>query len=311
MNSFLSCDWGTTNFRLRWVDVDTLVVLAEHKSNKGILHAYDAWQNSDGEVSREDFFIDQINQEIDNLSNNLGINLIGVNVLISGMASSSLGIVHIPYKEAPFSVNGNNLITVKIQSKEHAYLLISGVQTCDDIMRGEETKIIGCSDYFQGEHRRKLLVLPGTHSKHVIINNDEMISFQTFMTGEFFDLLATKSILSSSIAKSNSFNEASFIAGVKDSKVQNLLHTSFTIRTKDLFGDQSKTENYDYLSGLLIGAELNSIAQNLPVYLVSGDTHRNLYHIALSELSIEPITIDADEALLKGQKMLLQRLSDH
>ena len=47
--------------------------------------------------------------------------------------------------------------------------------------------------------KRSLLILPGTQSKHIQIENQSVIDFRTFMTGELFEVLGRHSILRASV----------------------------------------------------------------------------------------------------------------
>ena len=60
-------------------------------------------------------------------------------------------------------------------------------------MRGEETQIAGALSLMPGFDG--VLCLPGTHSKWAQICAGEVVSFQTFMTGEMFALLSEQSVL--------------------------------------------------------------------------------------------------------------------
>src|SRR5690606_3952516 len=122
---------------------------------------------------------------------------------------------------------------------------ISGVKSQDDVMRGEETQLVGAyslAKKIEGLHSNSapVFVFPGTHSKHIFIRQKEIVDFKTFMTGEFYDLLAHKSILSLGVAKDqelqNPKNTESFKRGVADGISTNLLHASFRVRTNHLFG---------------------------------------------------------------------------
>ncbi len=44
MQTFLSCDWGTTNFRIRLIDIATGAIIAEITTNEGIQSTYNYWQ---------------------------------------------------------------------------------------------------------------------------------------------------------------------------------------------------------------------------------------------------------------------------
>ena len=118
----------------------------------------------------------------------------------------------------------------------------------------------------------QLLIFPGTHSKHAIVENKVLVDFKTYMTGEIFDLLVNKSILSKSVSKNESKQyDNIFERGVKEGVSGNLLNTIFYVRTRHLFNTLSPEENYHYLSGLLIGYELKQISvTNVKIHLVCG-----------------------------------------
>jgi 2-dehydro-3-deoxygalactonokinase len=94
-NYFLSCDWGTSSFRLRLVETNTLHVIAEERSGAGIAGTYQQWQQTS--LPREEFFAAIINRQIDVLAGKTGMPLQDVRVALSGMASSSIGMIELPY----------------------------------------------------------------------------------------------------------------------------------------------------------------------------------------------------------------------
>ncbi len=135
----------------------------------------------------------------------------------------------------------------------------------------------------------------GTHSKHINIKNGEVVDIKIYMTGEFFELLSKKSILSNNVEETrdllNTANLISFEKGIADSLHSDILHGSFLVRTNDLFGKISKQENYCYLSGLLIGTELKELMNTrMPVKIVSDEFLVKLYSAALQKLGIPEIT---------------------
>jgi 2-dehydro-3-deoxygalactonokinase len=166
-------------------------------------------------------------------------------------------------------------------------------------MRGEETLVLGCDRNDEGS-----AIFPGTHSKHVVIKNNTVIDFKTYMTGEFFELLSTKSLLAKSVIKNIVFADQAFIEGVKDGATNNILNASFHVRTNQLLKKYTAEENYHYLSGLLIGSELSDLrsTSHSSVLIVANDVLTQLYSSALKAIN-RSIKIDqqsADEALLKG-----------
>lgn len=309
MDKFLSCDWGTSTFRLRLVNAETLKVIAKERNDTGIAKTFKSWQEQGADAeTRQAFYHSVITAAIQKISKLFDVDLAGIPVIISGMISSSIGMTELPYKEVPIAVDGSDL-TVKrllIDGNSNELVIISGIKTTDDIIRGEETKAIGCTSFFNDDSNERLIVFPGTHPKHIIIQNNKITAFKTYMTGEFFDLLTTHSILAASVEKNADFDKASFKAGVENSLTGNLLQTAFGVRTNDILKKTPKENNYYYLSGLLIGTELKGL-QNYkhPVYLCGSADLLPYYQSACEVLGISiAAEIDADEALLKGQKQV-------
>jgi 2-dehydro-3-deoxygalactonokinase len=219
--------------------------------------------------------------------------------------------IELPYKEIPFSIKEPDLNVKKIEPTDkfkHSTLIISGVKTIDDVMRGEETQLIGCLN--EPDKEKHLFIFPGTHSKHVIIKDQSIADIKTYMTGEFFELLSAKSILSSSLERGKGLeeeaNRKSFEEGVIAGSQSNLLHNSFLVRTNHLFKRLTKEENYYYLSGLIIGTELGELmTNNNSISLVASGEMQELYEIALKlrlKTDMNHFRIeDADQALIKGQ----------
>lgn len=317
MDRFLSCDWGTSSLRLRLVQTADLKVIAEERSDKGIAETFKSWQLQGADAAlRIDFYQEVLAQQIDSLSQRVGVPLHCVPVVLSGMASATIGMIDLPYKRLPFSLDGSDLKVKSLTAcnGSNPLIIISGAQTDEDVMRGEETKIIGCATHLTGIKQDHLLVLPGTHSKHIVVKNNHAVSFKTFMTGEFFGLLSTNGVLAASVEKGGDFNDAEnqqcFSAGVKAAQIADLLHSSFMVRTNQVLKDIPKQQNYYYLSGLLIGTELKGLKPDLPLYLVCGASHLPYYVMACQVIGIMVAKhIDADDALISGQRSVFLKYS--
>ena len=307
MGTFISCDWGTSTFRLRWVDADTQSVLSEVTTHQGIAETYALWkQEGHDERNRFSFYQSFVESQLTRLQKQSTGSLLNLPLIISGMASSNIGMVELPYKELPLAMDGNDLELKKIKATEyfqHNVVLISGVKTSNDVMRGEEIQLIGCDFKSNAE---LIYIFPGTHSKHVTVINQRAVDFKTYMTGEFFHLLSMQSILSKSVQENNHALIGdvlkSFEDGVAQSVHDNLLHNAFLVRTNQVLANLSKEENYFYLSGLLIGTELKElIHQPVGLTVVGSEQMQHYYVTALKKLGITNVnTVDVDKALVKG-----------
>ena len=320
MDKFLSCDWGTSSFRLRLVDTSTLKIICSISGTDGIAVTYQRWLQENGkENERFSFFRLFLVDQIKKLASVVDEDLQGIPLVISGMASSSIGMKELPYRELPFKSDGSDIVvqtTGPGESFPHELIIISGAKTGDDVLRGEETLVIG-AEVSQSDYE-SIYILPGTHSKHVRVVNGEAVSFKTYLTGEFFDLLSTKSILANSVERTQlpveDFDEF-FNRGIRDGSSANLLNIVFHVRTNQLFRKNSPSENYHYLSGLLIGSELNDLDDSKAgsIVLVAAESLRRQYELGLRLLSpgANLKFIDADEALVKGQLRICEAIGKH
>lgn len=324
MDKFLSCDWGTSSFRLRLVEAPALTTIAAVRAGSGIAATWQAWQSAglQAPTERWRFYIDQIKPAIQSIELQAGRLTEAIPLIISGMASSSIGMMELPYGKLPFTTDGRGVLTHLEPANAdlpHDVLLISGIRSTDDVMRGEETQLIGCIAGNANAATEGTFIFPGTHSKHIQVKDGEVTDFQTFMTGELFDLLRRHSILKDAVAApegsaqpalNNSFNEG-VVAGANG----NLLHTAFRVRTNQLFGHLSKTENLDYLSGLLIGAELQSLrAAAGHIYLCGGAHLEKHYATALDVLGLmqRSTVLPAqwiEEAVIRGHYSIFNHLT--
>lgn len=296
----LSCDWGTSRFRLRLVNVNDYAIIDEVANDKGIAIVYNEWlTTSQPETERTGFYRALLQSYINKYFNHVEAK---VPVIISGMASSTIGMKELEYKELPFDISNQYLNTLMIKADdkcEHDMLLVSGLKTTSDVTRGEETKLLGCT----WNNDEILVVFPGTHSKQVFVKNNVAVDFKTYMTGEFFNLLSTKSILSKSVIKNSEVHIDVFTKGVRDGAANNLLNSAFHARTNQLFNKLTAEENYHYLSGVIIGCELkNTSSSNKNIYVVSSNNLSEKYLTALKVLDQNNSVQyqNADDALIKG-----------
>ncbi len=310
MTHFLSCDWGTSSFRLRLVNATTQEILDEIVSKQGIAETYQNWRAMRQlETGRIGFYANILRGAIQQFSNLIDSE---TPIILSGMASSTMGLHELPYQKFPFTWDVAQLPVHLINSNRsftHPMYLVSGFRTETDIMRGEETLLLGCD---ADDDAEKIYIFPGTHSKHVWVKNKMAIDFKTYMTGELFHLLATKSVLANSIEKGD--DSDAFSLGVKAAfKDGNLLHNAFLVRTKHILNQTSPLSNYAYLSGLMIGLELKDLPQDVPIYLICGEHLRIPYQIGLRLRGIidNLICLNADTTLVNGHCKIAQKYLLH
>lgn len=305
---FISCDWGTTNFRLRLVETESLQVLDEVKTDIGIKTLNEQCLSQKDE-SREAVFGDYLKRQIKNLEQKYSANL----VVISGMASSTIGLEDLPYATMPMEGSGSTILWKEIKfSDDNSALLVSGVKTETNMMRGEEIQAIGLEDKLK-PYGDGVLLLPGTHCKHLTYTKGQFTGMETFMTGELFELISQKSILAGSVQSEamTDPHKTEFLNGVSLGLDGDLSKSLFLVRTHTVLHDMPKGENYFFLSGLLIGSELSYLkTYDGLLFLCAAEPVFSLYEIALKSFlnakNIIPFgSSDIQLALLNGQRKII------
>ena len=179
-----------------------------------------------------------------------------VPVLACGMIGSRQGWVEAPYCVCPA---GFDDIAGKLTAVPDAlFSIVPGLVCHDDdvpdVMRGEETQIIGALS--PDSRERRVVVLPGTHSKWALVEAERITTFATFMTGELYAVLREHSILGRLADAGDDL--VALERGLRRSlrTAATLSHDLFSTRTLALTGSLAAHSVGDYLSGLLLGAEL-------------------------------------------------------
>lgn len=299
---FLSCDWGTSSFRLRLVDVEN--VAAEIREPSGVRAIFETGAGPPG-------FAAHLGRKLEEIAAGHSLQP-NVPLVISGMASSTIGWKELPYARAPLALDGSGLRVERLRWEPPAWLgetyLVSGVATEREMMRGEECQIIGLmkKTALAGCAQQSILVLPGTHSKHVSIESHCVADFRTYMTGELFELLTRHSVLRATIDTSGSalqFRDA-FEEGVRSVDEEGLAVSLFQGRTRGVLGGRDKTSNAAFLSGVLIGAEMSALRNDSrPVVIAAGPELRDLYSIAAKR---EVIAVEVEDALIAAHRLIIQ-----
>jgi 2-dehydro-3-deoxygalactonokinase len=148
-------------------------------------------------------------------------------------------------------------------------------------MRGEETQIAGVIEELGLQPQ--IVCLPGTHSKRATVIAGRVETFATAMTGEIFDILCAHSILGRLMTPTRELDAEAFARGVAHAELDgDLLHHLFAVRTLGLFDLLANEQLRSFLSGLLIGHELNDLPCNSdPIHLIAAPALLSAYELAL------------------------------
>lgn len=235
-------------------------------------------------------------------------------VIACGMVGSRQGWMEAPYRTAPCTpLDPATLVSVPTKDPRLAVRLVPGLRqnAPADVMRGEETQIAGAlalHPNFDG-----VLCLPGTHCKWAQISAGEVVSFQTFMTGELFALLSEASVLRHSMI-GDGWDEQAFMNALSDaiSRPEKLAARLFSLRAETLIAGLQPGEARARLSGLLIGIELAAarpywLGQN--VLIIGAEGLAQTYTRALALLGNTPRSLLAAACTIAGLAQALPNLA--
>jgi 2-dehydro-3-deoxygalactonokinase len=277
-------DWGTTNFRAFLMTADNQC-LDRIESKTGLLNIKNR----------------QFEQTLATSLKPWDIESNPYPIYMAGMVGSKQGWHEAPYLPTPLSLAELSDSCLRFETEWGSEIhIIPGVShQVDanqlDVMRGEEVQILGLVQL--GYQQNSMVILPGTHSKHAHLKQGQLVSFSTFMTGEFYSLLSEHSILGRNLTAQIQSKDA-FIKGVHEGAKGNLMNTAFMARTHRLFEHLKESEVHDYLSGLVIGKEVNDISETS--YVISNSELALRYSLACDQLNKSNQTIDGERCFISG-----------
>lgn len=234
-------------------------------------------------------------------------------IYASGMIGSNIGWSETSYVTCPAEVGtfARKLSEVSIGAWP---VLINPGLACErivddapDIMRGEEIEVLGAISTY--ECRDALVVLPGAHSKWVMVRDGVLAGFFTSMCGEMFNRLTSGGLLASlvepgALVENDESFRAGMDAGMRDGPGLGTL--MFGTRALVMRRGLSPANAGAYLRGLLVGAEITDACRllvgwkQMPVLLSVGSDIADLYAAAFGRLAIKPTTFDRHEAVAAG-----------
>lgn len=226
-------------------------------------------------------------------------------VFACGMVGSRQGWSEARYTAVPCAALNDSLTQAPTKDPRLKVWIVPGLKQDSpaDVMRGEETQIAGflrLNPKFDG-----VLCLPGTHSKWVHISAEEVVSFQTFMTGELYATLRDHSVLRHGLGDGAGWDDDAFADALNEaiSRPERLAARLFSLRAEGLLNDLGAASANARLSGLLIGAEMGAarpywLGQNVAV--IGSGAVTTPYIAALSAQGLSPIACDGSAMTRSG-----------
>ena len=299
---FIAGDWGTTRLRLALCDGATII---DRKTGPGIavltdpvdlafLSLTEEWRAAHGPLP----------------------------AFLCGMVGSRNGWREAPYASCPADPRSLRAAALSFTAGGCRISIGPGL-TCTnplgapDVMRGEETQILGAllghPDLARGRH---LIALPGTHTKWVALENGTVTRFMTVPTGELYALLRTHSTLTKAGPPPTGDTVLDSLPGFRaglsrrhEVRAQaDLLATLFEVRTRQLIDKMPPDDAIGFLSGLLIGADVDSALRGFgkpdQVHLIGEPALAQLYAMALMEENVASSVLDGNDCAFAGLRSI-------
>jgi len=228
-------------------------------------------------------------------------------ILACGMVGARGGWMEAGYVETPAALSDIAGSAVKVDHATRDIRILPGMcqklQGRPDVMRGEETQLLGASSTISGSAH---IVMPGTHSKWVSVEDSHVTGFSTFMTGELYDTITKHTILAApeGVAPEGA-TSAAFLDAVRSAFANpgRLTSQLFAARSGQILNGISPAAALAHISGTLIGAEIGGATASRKmgsVCLVASGRLATLYESAFKAIGIDFNTIDADDAVRHG-----------
>ena len=206
-------------------------------------------------------------------------------VVMAGMVGSNVGWKIAPYLPLPaaFSDIGQQLTAVG----DNIWIIPGLCVSRDDnhnVMRGEETQLLGARVLAPSS----VYVMPGTHCKWVLADRLQIHDFRTVLTGELHHLLLQNSLVGAGLPPQETSTDA-FAAGLQRG-INNpaVLPQLFEVRASHVLGVLPREQVSEFLSGLLIGAEVATLSDTFAgqqaISLVAGSSLTSRYQQAFAAI---------------------------
>jgi 2-dehydro-3-deoxygalactonokinase len=200
-------------------------------------------------------------------------------VLASGMITSEFGLCRLDHISAPAGLEElhGSIREIKLEEiTEIPFVFIRGVKVASesfesfDVMRGEETELMGVINTEYGEC---VYVLPGSHSKIISVDGQgRIVDFSTMLTGEMIGALAGQTILRDAVDLGASQLDCEYLLlGYDYADREGINKALFKVRVLKSFMERDKNQVYSFFLGAVLAAEIRSIIDSsIPTVVIGG-----------------------------------------
>lgn len=202
-------------------------------------------------------------------------------VIASGMISSNNGLVEVPHLTAPVTYAGlaAGIVACDLPSIGTVHF-IPGIRTMTDdvqlssilntdVMRGEETEIMGLRDLLNLEGMVNFFHA-GSHHKVICTDNQQILSSATAMSGEILHVLVNNTILSSSVTPLETLGAVDveyWTRGFEAAQTAGFARAAFCVRLLDQLMHAPASKATAYLLGAIASLDLGILKTDAPLVL--------------------------------------------
>jgi 2-dehydro-3-deoxygalactonokinase len=295
--ALIGLDWGSTNLRA-YAFAASGEIVDRAQSNAGALALKSSQQFDDalsalvGHWARE----------------NPAAPLIACGMVGAKSGWREAGYAALGFAQSQIEALAASVVQVET-SLNHPLNIIPSVKSDEpDVMRGEETQIIG-ADVVDG-----ICVLPGTHCKWVQMKAGRIASFATFYTGEMNALIREHSSVGALLKSGPNLDDiAAFEMGLNYARAgaASWLHDLFVLRASVVTGERTEAFVSTALAGWLIGCEISAAISMYPetrdVLLVASDALVPWYERATRGFGVACDVLNSEQVTARG----LWRIATH
>ncbi|RWR12149.1 2-dehydro-3-deoxygalactonokinase [Siminovitchia fortis] len=268
-------DTGTTNSRIRLVDNRNNLIRDSENFRIGVRNTA-----IDGHNKK---LKEAIHERIGQILNRNGLDANEISYIVaSGMITSNLGLYEVPHVKGPITIEELADFS-KVICLEELYnipcVFVPGMSNSVsyneknldfinhfDVMRGEEVESVGLIKQLNLKGKG-ILVLPGSHTKFVIIDENQTISTcLSTLAGETLMAIQRETILSDSLNSSliESIDEEILLKGFEAARTYGLTRSFYHIRLLQLFSNLDENACANYFVGAVLAADIQSLLATIP-----------------------------------------------
>jgi 2-dehydro-3-deoxygalactonokinase len=251
-------------------------------------------------------------------------------IVAAGMISSSLGLVEVPYVQAPAGlpeISAGIFYDRFTEVSDLPLLLAPGVRCGPkdagsvsfdqiDVMRGEETLCLGLQALGLVEPPAVVLTL-GSHWKAITISGAGQISnSSTSLSGEMIQAIKGETILASALSHEwpKGFSQDWLLAGMAEQRRSGLPRALFCVRLLKLEQRCPPDQRFAFLLGAFIAADLDPLVRrgffqrDTRVVISGHPVTAAAWALALDQISVDAVILteqQVEAAFLAGLKQML------